>query len=81
MRVLTIVNSAIDTDGPHARGVSVAVTIVLFSAVSGSPHVNVTQSVPALKKRTRDETRLTNDNKNELRYILVFFSFFRMIPH
>jgi hypothetical protein len=52
MGILTIVNGAVNADGPHARSISVTVTVVFLSTVSGSPHVNVTQSLPTLKKVT-----------------------------
>lgn len=59
MRVLTVVNSTVDTDGPHARGVSIAITIVLLSAVTGSPDVNVTQTVSTLIQGERERERNT----------------------
>lgn len=48
MRVLTVVDGTVDADGPHTRGVSVTVTIVLLPPVTGRPDVDVAQSVSAL---------------------------------
>lgn len=48
MGILAVVDGAVDTDGPHTRGVSVTITIVLLSAIPGRPDVNITQSVSAL---------------------------------
>lgn len=48
MRVLTVVDGTVDADGPHTRGVSVTVTVVLLPAVTGRPDVDIAQSVSAL---------------------------------
>lgn len=42
MSVLPVVDCAVNTDSPHTCRVAIAIAVVLFPAVAGSPHVNVT---------------------------------------
>lgn len=62
MGVLAVVDGTVDTDGPHTRGVSVTVTVVLLSAVPGRPDVDIAQSVSALKG-IREQTSDMNGRK------------------
>lgn len=41
MSVLAVVDCAVNADGPHAGCVPIAITIVLFTAVTGRPYVDV----------------------------------------
>lgn len=41
VRVLAVVDGAVDAYRPHAGGVTVAVAVVVFAAVAARPHVNV----------------------------------------
>lgn len=52
--VLTVVDRAVDADGPHARGVAVAVAVVVLAPVARGPDVYVAQSFTPLF-RIRDE--------------------------
>lgn len=61
MGVLTIVNGTVDTDGPHTCGVSVTITVVLFSAISRCPDIDIAQPVSALMG-TRKRATWTNGN-------------------
>lgn len=47
MGVLTVVDGRIDADGPHGRGVAVAVAVVVGAAVTAGPDVDVAQTAPA----------------------------------
>jgi hypothetical protein len=50
MCILTIINSAVNGDGPHARRVSIAVTIIIFTTVTTRPDVDIPQTIAALNK-------------------------------
>lgn len=73
MGVLTVVDGTIDTDGPHTRGISVTITIILLSAVSGRPNVDIAQSVSTLM-----ETHEQTSDIDERIEIAQSFSFFSM---
>lgn len=73
MRVLPVVDGTVDTDGPHTRGVSVAITVVLLSAVPGRPDVDIAQSVSALVE-THEQTSDMNERSQK-----QSFSFFQCI--
>jgi len=60
MCVLTVVDGTVDADGPHTRGVSVTVTVVLLSAIPGRPDVDIAQSVSALMG-THEQTSDMNE--------------------
>ena len=49
MGVFTSVDCRIDGNGPHGSGITVAIAIVVFSAISGGPYVNVTKAFASLK--------------------------------
>ena len=51
MGVFTSVDCRIDGNGPHGSGITVAIAIVVFSAISGGPYVNVTKAFASLKIR------------------------------
>lgn len=65
MGVLTVVDRAVDADGPHTRGVSIAIAVVVLAAVARGPHVYVTQAIPSLRIKehrvTKAITRLISD--------------------
>lgn len=72
MRILTVVDGTIDTDGPHTRGVSVTITIILLSAVPGRPDVNIAQSVSALVE-TSEQTSDMNERSRKRRNLFLLF--------
>jgi hypothetical protein len=53
MCVLAIINGAVDGDGPHAGRIPVTVAIIVFTAVTTGPHVDVAQTVAALNRTVR----------------------------
>jgi len=73
MRVLAVVDGTVDADGPHTRGVSVTVTIVLLSAVPGRPDVDIAQSVSALMG-THEQTNDMNEQLRKRHNIFLSFS-------
>ena len=50
MRILAVVDGAVDRDGPHTRRVAITVTIVVLTAISARPHVDVTQTIATLNR-------------------------------
>ena len=58
VRVLPGVDGGVDGDGPHGGRVPVTVAVVVLTSISGGPHIDVTQTVTALK----------SGRKNILRY-------------
>lgn len=48
VRVLSIINGTVDGYCPHRCSVAITVAIVFFTTVTGSPHINVSQTIPAL---------------------------------
>lgn len=52
-----VVDGRVDGDGPHARGVAVAVAVVVAAAVSRCPHVDATFSSAPLKHHHCDEAK------------------------
>ena len=54
VRILPIVDRTVDRNGPHGGGIPVTVAIVLLAPVTGRPHVDVAQPVPALVDALHD---------------------------
>jgi hypothetical protein len=48
MSILTVVDGAVDGDGPHAGGVSVTVAVIFFTPITARPNVDVTETIPTL---------------------------------
>lgn len=78
MRVLPIVNRAVNGNGPHAGSVAITVTVIVLTAVPTRPDVDVTQSVSTLKSTESEHdvllgfgavtTRLSTRRQNPGRY-------------
>ena len=50
MRIFTSINSGIDADGPHAGGITITITIIIFTTITRGPNVDVTKAMSTLKK-------------------------------
>lgn len=73
MGILTVVDGTIDTDGPHTRGIPVAITIILLSAVPGRPNVDIAQSVSTLME-THEQTSDIDERIEVTQSFSLFFS-------
>ena len=49
MRIFTSINSGIDADGPHAGGITITITIIIFTTITRGPNVDVTKAMSTLK--------------------------------
>lgn len=48
----TCIDGRVDGDGPHGGRVAVAVAVVVLAAVAAGPHVDVAETLAALKNKT-----------------------------
>ena len=51
MRIFTSINSGIDADGPHAGGITITITIIIFTTITRGPNVDVTKAMSTLKNQ------------------------------
>lgn len=49
--VLAVIDSAIYADGPHARRITVTIAVVVFSAITTRPYINVPQAITSLSQK------------------------------
>ena len=55
MRIFTSINSGIDADGPHAGGITITITIIIFTTITRGPNVDVTKAMSTLKKPNKSK--------------------------
>jgi len=51
MRILSVVDGAVDRNGPHAGCVSIAVAIIILTAIATGPHIDVAQPISTLSNK------------------------------
>lgn len=81
VRILTVIDSAVDRDSPHASRIAIAVAVVVLSTIATRPHVYITKSIATLSKKLNVNYTLQNKSCSYpkkgclLIFIVTFFHF------
>jgi len=62
VRILAIINGAVNGNGPHGGGITIAVAIILLTAIARCPDIDVAQTIATLRVARKYEINEPEDS-------------------